>query len=53
MIFFLTNGMLWSWETCFLILYTSGFLHGKQAQMVQFSNEKGSACVSRLNICGK
>lgn len=49
MIFFLTNGMLWSWETCFLKLYTSAFLQGMQVQMVQFSKEKGCACVSRLN----
>lgn len=27
-IIFLTNGMLWPWETCFPKLYTSGFLQG-------------------------
>lgn len=47
--FFLTNGMLWTGETCFLELCTSGFLQDMQVQMVQFSKEKGCAYVSRLN----
>lgn len=29
--------------------FSSGFLQGMQIQRVQFSEEKGFACVSRLN----